>query len=401
MAVDDPLELGWMAGSPPPHDKQIRFADGSYYAWPQMRWSFNHMDQLVPTKSVWRGPDASRPLPSQPRRFDHVEVELADGSSLDWTEMLTSTHTDGLAVLHAGMLVYEEYFGACGPHVRHALMSCNKSMVGTVAECLIAEGVLAESVLVPALVPELAGSAWGDATVRQVLDMVIGMEFYENYLDPDSEVWRFMRSTGMVPAGGDGPATICDYLPTVAKQSQHGESFAYREPNIFVLGWIVHRAAGRDIASLASELVWQHIGAEHDWQYMVDGSGAETTACATLRDFVRFGELVLNRGWIGDTRVLPSSVTDSIFAGGDQTVFANAGIETLPDWSYRSQWWIRHIGERRCPTARGAHGQFLYIDPDNELVVARFGSAPEAPAVLLDHVIWPMMDAICAELTSN
>ncbi len=63
MAVDDPLELGWMAGSPPPTDKQIRFADGGYYAWPQMRWSFNHMDQLVPTKSVWRGPRASRPLP--------------------------------------------------------------------------------------------------------------------------------------------------------------------------------------------------------------------------------------------------------------------------------------------------------------------------------------------------
>ncbi|MEE9415291.1 MAG: serine hydrolase, partial [Acidimicrobiales bacterium] len=364
--------------------------------WPQLRWSFNNMEQLVPTKVVWRGPDASRQLPENPHRLDHLEIEV-DGSRLSWDEMLSSTYTDGLAVLHRGRLVFERYFGGSGPHVSHLLASCNKSMVGIIAECLIDQNVLDEDSLVPSIVGELENTAWGDATVRQVLDMVVAMRFDEDYLDSNSDVWRFLRSTGMTPSLPGDPPTIADYLPTVAKQGEHGEAFAYREPNIFVLGWIVRRTAGVDLTTLASELVWQQIGAEHDWLYMIDASGAETTASATLRDFVRFGELICNGGRVDDQQVVPAAVLESIMGGGDPEVFAR-GYDALPGWSYRSQWWIRHVEGRVCPVARGAHGQFLYVDPVNELVIARFGSAPEAPSSLLDPVLWPTVDAITAEM---
>lgn len=68
-------------------------------------------------------------------------------------------------------------------------------------------------------------------------------------------------------------------------------------------------------------------------------------------------------------------------------------------WSYRSQWWYRHIDERVCPVARGAHGQVLYVDPANDLVIARFGSSPQAPSALLDHILIPTIDAITSEIT--
>jgi CubicO group peptidase (beta-lactamase class C family) len=398
MEADDPETLGWMAGFPPPADKLIRFADGTYYAWPQLRWSFSHMQQLVPGKPVWRGPGAARELPSEPRNFDHLEIGLADGGRIGWADMLSTSHTDALAILHRGRLVYEEYFGACGPHVQHIMMSCNKSMVGTIAECLIEDGSLDDSALVPTIVPELTDSAWGDATVRQVLDMVVSMVFHEDYLIPDSDVWKIMRASGMAPGRPEDPATIADFLPGVRKDGRHGEVFAYREPNIFVLGWIVRRAADDDLATLASDLVWRHLGAEHDWLYMIDAGGAETTASATLRDFVRFGELFADRGRIGDIQVLPTRVAAAILAGGDRDVFARGGYETLPGWSYRSQWWYRHIDHRVCPVARGAHGQVLYIDPANDLVIARFGSSPQAPSVLLDRILIPMIDAITSEV---
>ena len=386
----------WMSGFPPAPDRLVRFADGSFYAWPQLEWSFSHMSELVPTKAVWRGPGASRPLPERPANLDDLTISLDDGSTMTWPEMLATTHTDALAVLHHGNLVYEHYVGACGPHTHHTLMSCNKSMVGTIAEVLIHDGRLDENALVPTLIPELADSAWGDATIRHVLDMVVAMRFHEDYLDPQSDVWRFLRSTGMAPARAGDPPTVADYLPTVGAAGPHGHTFAYREPNIFVLGWLARRAAQQDIASLASELVWRHIGAEHDWLYMVDASGAETTALATLRDFLRFGDLIGNGGAVGTHRVLPDEVTDRIFAGGDQTVFARAGLSSLPKWSYRSQWWVRHIADHTCAVARGAHGQLLYIDPTYDLVIARFGSAPDAPSHLLDPIMWPMVDTITA-----
>ncbi len=387
----------WMAGFPPPPERTVRFADGSYYRWPQLAWSFAHMEQLVPTKAAWRGPGAARPLPVEPRALDHLEIQPTEGPAMSWAEVMNSTHTDALAVLHRGRLVFEEYFGVTGPHDRHLLMSCNKSMVGTVAECLIHEGVLDDTALVPTVLPELADSAWAEATIRQVMDMTVAMRFHEDYLDPGSDVWTFLRATGMIPADPDTP-TLFEFLPTVAPEGAHGEAFAYREPNIFVLGWVVRRVTGTDLTTLASELVWRHIGAEHDWLYMVDITGAETTAAATLRDFVRFGELIQQGGEIAGRRVLPPGVVSAVLGGGDPEVFARGGYDTLPGWSYRSQWWYRHVDGRICPVARGAHGQVLYLDPANELVVARFGSSPRPPSALLDHVMWPMIDAITAEL---
>ncbi len=399
MNAHDSTETDWMTGHPPAPDKVIRFGDGSFYQWPQLRWSFNHMEQLVPTKVAWRGPGASRILELGDFDFVEQDVALADGTTLSWQEMLSSSDTDGLAVLHHGKLVYEHYRNEAGPHTPHLLMSCNKSLVGTITELLIEEGQLDENALVPTVLAELQDSAWGDATIRQVMDMVVAMEFDENYLDPSSDVWTFIRSTGMIPTGPTNALTLAEFLPTIQKEGVHGEVFAYREPNIFVLGWIVRRVTGRGLNDLASDLIWQHIGAEHDYLFMVDSVGGETTASATLRDFLRFGLLFTNQGRIGGKQVLPPQVIDSILAGGSREVFARGDYANLPDWSYRSQWWYRHVGGRCCPVARGAHGQMLYIDPEQDLVIARFGSSPEAPSSLLDHILLPMVDNITEQLS--
>lgn len=130
MSVCEP-ELGgederWMCGFPPPLDQRIRFGDGSFMRWPQSRWTYNHITELVPTKAVWRGSDAAIELPTAPLPFGDVVVETA-GGSLPWHEALASTYTDGLLVLHQGEVVFEEYFGECEPHLAHLTMSCNNS----------------------------------------------------------------------------------------------------------------------------------------------------------------------------------------------------------------------------------------------------------------------------------
>ncbi len=357
------------------------------------------MEQLVPIKVAWRGPDASRTLPQNEDTFVEPDIVIGDRTTLSWPEMLSHSHTDALAILHRGELIYEHYGAESGPHTPHLLMSCNKSLVGTIAELLIDQGQLDEHALVPTVIGELADSAWGEATIRQVMDMVIGMSFDENYLDPTSDVWTFIRSTGMIPPDPDHPTTLAQFLPTIKKEGVHGEAFAYREPNIFVLGWILRRATGRDLTSLASDLIWQHLGAEHDYLFMVDSVGGETTASATLRDFLRLGLLFTNQGRVGSKQVLPTDVVDSILAGGDQSIFDRGDYGDLPGWSYRSQWWYRHIDGRCCPVARGAHGQMLYLDPENELIIARFGSSPEAPSSLLDPILWPLVDTITSQLS--
>lgn len=401
LTTEDPTH--WMRGFPPAKDQIVRFNDGSYYSWPQMRWSFSNIQQLVPTKSFWRGADAAAKLKlGATLDFTNTIVSSSTGKDYAWEDALSSTCTDGIAVLHAGELVYEQYFGACTANKPHILQSANKSFVGTIAECLVHDGKLDEQALVGDLIPELAQSAWQDATVRQVMDMQINMAFHEDYADPKSEIWKFLKAMGMAPSRpGDARESIDDVLPRIKSGGLHGGTFAYREPNIFVLGWLVRRAGGADLATQVSERIWQQLGAEHDGYYMIDDAGSETTCCTTLRDFLRFGELMRLNGVRDGKQVVPKSVVDSIFAGGDQEVFARAEMPNLEGWSYRSQWWVRHIDHRICPVARGAHGQMLYIDVANDLVIARFGSNKEAPSAVLDHIMWPMVDLITERVRSR
>jgi CubicO group peptidase (beta-lactamase class C family) len=394
-------KIDWMKGFPPAADKIIRYADRSFYEWPQLRWSFNHIEELMPTKNVWRGSGASTEIPYQLQDFSDLEIKTDQGT-LGWGEMLNSSFTDGLIVLHQGKIVFEDYFCESGPLTRHLIQSCNKSFVGTIAETLIHEGRLDPEALVPSIIPELENTAWGDATVRQVMDMLIGMEFHEDYADPKSEIWRFLRATAMSPPKpGDKSECIADVLPRIKKEGSHGQAFAYREPNIFVLGWIVRRIGNEDLATQVSNRIWQHLGAEQDAYYMIDSIGAETSCGLTLRDFVRFGAMIGNNGRVGDKQVIPVEVVDRIMAGGDPALFAKAGFVALEGWSYQSQWWVRHIAGRNCAVARGAHGQLLYIDPTNELVIARFGTTQQPGSSLLDCVMWPMVDTITEMLSQE
>lgn len=105
--------------------------------------------------------------------------------------MLALTYTDGILVMHRGQVVYERYFGALDAHTPHIAMSVTQSFVGTLAAMLAVDGRLDPAAPVTQYVPELKDSAYGDATVRQVMDMTVGVRYSENDADPDADVWRY------------------------------------------------------------------------------------------------------------------------------------------------------------------------------------------------------------------
>lgn len=86
-----PRVLDWMKGFPPPHEKVVCFAENSFYAWPQLRWSLSHIDELMPTKNVWRGPGPCRDLPYKLKPFDDAKIETLSGTELSWEEALNQS----------------------------------------------------------------------------------------------------------------------------------------------------------------------------------------------------------------------------------------------------------------------------------------------------------------------
>ena len=104
--------------------------------------------------------------------------------------------------------------------------------------------------------PELKGTAYDDATVRQVMDMLIGVKFSEIYADPKAEVWDYARAGGMFPQPPDyhGPKTFYDFLVKLKKEGAHGEAFSYKTANAEVPAWIIKRASGQSMAVVLGDL---------------------------------------------------------------------------------------------------------------------------------------------------
>ncbi|MGR4869734.1 serine hydrolase domain-containing protein [Variovorax sp. LARHSF232] len=398
-AASDPVRMGWMQGTPPAPEKTVRYVDGSFYKFPQTRWSFAHWSQFVPSSEIWRGDGPVAELPRAERGdINAITFPVGGGAIMSWQQALASNYTDSVVVLHKGRIVYERYFGVMTPHTRHIVMSVTKSLVGTLGEMLVAEGKLDPAAKVAHYIPELKDSGFGDATVRQVLDMTTGIKFSENYADPKAEIWPYVRAGSVLPRppGYAGPQGFYDHARTVEREREPGQAFAYQTVNADVAGWLVRRASGKSVGELLSERIWQKLGAERDAMIAVDSSGTAFAGGGlqlTTRDMARFGEMMRLGGAFNGQRIVPKAAIDDIRQGGNREVFAKAGYATLPGWSYRDMWWVSH-DDHGAFAARGVHGQTIYIDPKAEMVIARFASAPQAANAASDPVMLPAFRAL-------
>jgi len=391
----DPAVLGWMVGSPPPENRILRFDDGTYFRFPAMRWSVSNLRQLMPTVNVSRGIEVPTPLPRAMR--DNIDalcfMPLGGAKPMTWAESLTANYTDGIIVLHEGRIVYERYFGVLKPEGQHAAMSVTKTFIGTLAAMMVADGTLDPQRKVADYVPELERSAFGGATVRQVMDMTTGIRFSEDYADPNAEVWAHAAAGNPLPKPKDytGPRSYYEFLRTVQPEGSHGEAFHYRTANTDALGWILARVSGRSVAQLLSERIWSKLGAEQDAYMTVDSTGTPFAGgglSTGLRDLARFGEMIRNNGRCSGQQIVPTAAVADIRRGADKDDFAKAGYRLLQGWSYRNMWWITH-NKHGAFMARGVHGQALYIDPTAKMVIARFASHPVAANAANDPTSLP------------
>jgi len=396
-----------MEGSPPPPDKLITQPDSNYFSFPKLRWTVCHIRELLPTEQVSRGLGA--PVPME-YALDEAAIDavtftpLGSEAVMTWKESLSANYTDGMLILHRGKIVYERYSGCLDEAGKHAAMSMTKSMTGLLAEILVVEGVLDDTALVSSIVPELADSAFGSATVRQVMDMTTALDYSENYADPESGIWKYSAAASPLPKPAEytGPSGYFQYLQTVAQSGRHGEAFGYKTINTDALGWILSRATGKELTELLSERIWSRIGAEQDGYMTVDGLGTPFAGgglSAGLRDLGRIGQLVLNGGHLNGQRLFPSEVTANIAHGGDKQAFA-AGYSGLKGGSYRSMWWVYH-NRHGAFAARGVHGQTIYVDPAALMVIVRFASHPKAGNAANDPTSLPAYEAVAEYLSGK
>ncbi|MGP5175905.1 serine hydrolase domain-containing protein [Psychrobacter immobilis] len=396
----NPQTLGWMQGFPPPADKLITQPSSNFFSFPKLRWTVCHIRELMPTTDVSRGIGAPSKLSyALDKNIDAITFMPTNSKRpMTWKQSLDANYTDGIMVMHHGKVVYERQNGCLNELGNHAAMSMTKSMTGLLAEILVTEGKLDDKALVASIIPELKDSGFGDATVRQVMDMTTALDYSEDYADPNADIWKYSEAASPLPKPKDykGPNGYFEYLQTVKKNGEHGEAFNYRTINSDALGWIISRTTGKAVNELLSERIWQKIGAEQSAYMTVDAKGTPFAGgglSAGLHDMARIGSLMLNKGEINGERLFPAAVVDNIEAGGDKEAFAKADYKQLTNGSYTSMWWLFN-NPTPIYAARGVHGQTVYVDPAADMVIVRFASYPDASNGKIDPTSLPAYKAV-------
>lgn len=368
-----------MRGFPPPPESRVR-ADMVYSDPAVTRWFMQHVREVERTANVAGRPCAVVPLPAAPVDLDSVQV--SDGLGGTWTvaEMLQHTSTDGIMVLHKGTVIYERVFGTLRAETPHLCHSITKSIASCVAANLVERGLLDPQAALTSYVPELAGSAYGDARVRHLLDMSVGIRYTEDHTDDETEDARLDRLCGVKPSRApDEPGSAYDFATTTVKEGEHGRVLHYVSLNTDVLGWVLERASGQSVPELIARELWSKLGVEDDAYIALDGAGSaqlDGGFCCSLRDLARFGLMLAQGGTIGGRRAVPARWIDDVCTNGDTAAFAAApDCGLLPrGWSYRSCFWVGERGDHIPFMALGMYGQMVYVSREADVVAVKLSS---------------------------
>lgn len=342
-------------------------------SWQQgadVRWVFRHIDEMLPSAPVSQVVKA--------RRSASIGLGVLDGVER-LEERLLESQGDALVVEQGGRIVAEWYADGVHPDDTHLLMSVSKSLCAIVVGTLIDDGLVDPEARAEQYVPALAGSAYADATVQELLDMTAAANFSEDYTDPHSEVQAHDRAAAWrTPREGDAP-DVYAFITELTRDREHGVEFQYCSAVTDTLGWIIEAVTGNRYADELSDRLWSRIGATHPARVSVDRAGnalANGGISSTARDLARVGRLMLGGGAIDGERVVSSAWVAQTLAGGDPAkALAASKREVFPGLSYRNQWWS--TGDARGSVyGVGIHGQYLWLDPVSDTVIVRFSSLP-------------------------
>ena len=155
------------------------------------------------------------------------------------------------------------------------------------------------------------------------------------------------------------------------KLRPHGSVFEYRSIETDILAFCMERVAGKRLAQLVSEELWQKLGVDENACFTVDRAGyalADGGFNATLRDHGRFGQMVLS----GGQGIVPSSWIEETRTA-NHMLFGEPYSFVLPKGGYHNQFWVEDPTSRNL-LCRGVFGQLIYIDFSNEMVAVKLST---------------------------
>ena len=269
--------------------------------------------------------------------------------------------TLGVAVVYKNQLIAEKYLNGYNSNTLFHGWSMTKSLTGAWAGILAEKGLL--NLAEPVGIDTWKEDDRSRITVKDVIQMSTGLDWYENYFTISDATVMLMQSEDMLASVTDNrmihPA---------------GSFWNYSSGDANLLSAIIRNRINNDVIyqqSLYTDLL--HPLGMLSTKVETDASGmfiASSYSYGTVRDWARFGLLFLNNGVLAGDTILsahwvqfmktPAEASNGKYAGTfwlQEPLEENALVDAPSDIFF----------------ADGFLGQRVYIIPSKELVVVRMG----------------------------
>lgn len=331
--------------------------------------SFSHLDEIFPHSTLKKS-TAPSPLP---KAADAPPIGyLFEGRYYSLDDFLAHQRVTGFLLIRNGEIVAERYQYDRTAQNRFVSHSMAKSIVGLAVGIALAEKKIASLDDIAAkYVPELAGTAYGETTIRNLLRMSSGVAFREVY-DGKDDISQLVR----VRAVYDSIMALRGFN---TREVEQGTRFHYASSETVALTVLLRAVTGMTLSEYLTPRLWQPMGAEADASWITTSDGTETgmgAFNATLRDYGRLGVLLANDGAVGERQVVPKDFLLEATDWQRQPGAFKPGIATSY-FGYGYQFWL-FPSERRRFALLGVYGQSVFVDPGLKLVMVITGAARNA-----------------------
>lgn len=331
--------------------------------------SFSRLDEILPHNTLQK---SAAPMPL-PKAADAPDIGYRfEGRDYSLDDFLRHQRVTGFLLIRNGEVIAERYQYDRRPRNRFVSHSMAKSIVSIAVGMALAEGKIASlDDKIAKYVPELAGRAFGESTIRNMLRMASGVQFREVY-DGNDDLARFTRIR--VTEGSMAALKAFN-----VRDNDQGVRFHYASSQTVVLTVLLRAVTGTSLSEYLTPRLWQPMGAEADAAWVRTADGTESGGGgfnATLRDYGRLGVLLADDGALGGRQIIPK---DYLLEATDwhRQPEAFRPQRATQFFGYGYQFWT-FPGEKRRFALLGVYGQSIFVDPELKLVMVITAAAKNA-----------------------
>jgi len=339
---------------------------------------------------------SSSPFPNPENlNYQLPSTFISKGNSKNTEEFLDYSRTTGLLIIHNDTIVFENYNNDLQQDETHISWSVSKSLVATLVGIAVEKDMFKIDEPITKYLPQFKETGYDNVIIKDILQMSSGVGFNEDYADFFSDINKFGRAFAM-------GTSLEDFSKSLNREKPPGTICHYVSINTQMLGLLLAEVSGKSITTLTKEWLWDPMGAEYEANWIVDNTGFEVVLGglnATLRDFSKLGLVYLHDGYYNNNQIVPSQWVKEATTPDADHLMPNDNSGSL---GYAYQWWIPP-NDPNAFFAHGVYNQFIYIQPDKNLVITKLSANHhfkfEGSSTVTDHLA--LFKAISADFSST